>query len=53
MKKANVFIFAPSDPMGESHRLLEGQGCELVLGKASWDTPQWKSRVGGKSFWDK
>jgi phosphoglycerate dehydrogenase-like enzyme len=40
MKKAKVFIFAPSDPTGESHKMLEGQGCELVLGKASWDTPQ-------------
>lgn len=40
MNKAKVFIFAPSDPTGESHKLLEGQGCELVLGKASWDTPQ-------------
>ncbi len=40
MKKAKVFIFAPSDPTGESHRKLEEQGCQLVLGKASWDTPQ-------------
>ncbi|MFQ5903868.1 MAG: NAD(P)-dependent oxidoreductase [Candidatus Binatia bacterium] len=40
MKKAKVFIFAPSDPTGESHRKLEREGCQLVLGKASWDTPQ-------------
>ena len=35
-----VFIFAPSDPSGESHRRLEQAGCELALGKASWHTPQ-------------
>ncbi len=38
---------------GEGHTLLEGQGCELVREKASWDTPQWESRFGGKSVWDK
>ena len=53
MRKAKVFIFAPSDPTGESHTLLAGQGCERVLGKASWDTPQWESRFGGKSVRDK
>jgi len=40
MAKAKAFIFAPADPTGESHRRLEAAGCELVLGKASWDTPQ-------------
>jgi phosphoglycerate dehydrogenase-like enzyme len=35
-----VFIFAPSDPTGATHRRLEQNGCELVLGKASWSTPQ-------------
>lgn len=37
---ARVLIFAPADPTGESHRRLEQAGCELILGKASWDTPQ-------------
>ena len=43
MKAAKVFVFAPVDDGGESHRKLEEQGCELVLGKASWDTPQGNS----------
>src|SRR5919198_857827 len=34
-----VFIFAPADKDGETHRQLEAAGCELVLGKASWGTP--------------
>lgn len=40
MAKAKVFIFAPNDESGESHRKLEDNGCELVLGKAGWHTPQ-------------
>jgi len=40
MGAAKVFIFAPADPTEETHRKLEGHGCDLVLGKASWDTPQ-------------
>ncbi|HEY8694284.1 MAG TPA: NAD(P)-dependent oxidoreductase [Chloroflexota bacterium] len=40
MSAAKVFIFAPSDPSGESHRQLEAAGCEVALGKASWHTPQ-------------
>ena len=40
MAAAKVFIFAPADPTGETHRKLEGKGCDLVLGKASWETPQ-------------
>ena len=35
-----VFIFAPADETGESHRALEEVGCSLVLGDASWATPQ-------------
>ena len=35
-----VFIFAPADETGESHRALEEVGCSLVLGDASWLTPQ-------------
>jgi phosphoglycerate dehydrogenase-like enzyme len=38
--KAKVFIFAPADTSGETHKRLEDQQCELILGKASWDTPQ-------------
>jgi phosphoglycerate dehydrogenase-like enzyme len=34
-----VFIFAPADPTRETHRQLETAGCELVFGKASWETP--------------
>ena len=37
---AKVFIFAPADESGETHRELEGLGCELVLGSAGWHTPQ-------------
>jgi phosphoglycerate dehydrogenase-like enzyme len=43
MSAPKVFIFAPSDPNGESHRRLEQHGCELALGKASWHTPQGNS----------
>jgi phosphoglycerate dehydrogenase-like enzyme len=39
MSAAKVFVFAPADPTAETHQLLEAQGCELILGKASWDTP--------------
>lgn len=35
-----VFIFAPADETGESHRALEAAGCSLVLGDANWSTPQ-------------
>ncbi|MBI4487944.1 MAG: 3-phosphoglycerate dehydrogenase [Deltaproteobacteria bacterium] len=45
MAKAKVFIFAPADQTGESHRKLEGAGCELVLGNASWTTPQGNSEA--------
>ena len=40
MAKAKVFVFAPADPTGESHKMLETAGCELKMGKANWDTPQ-------------
>src|SRR2546425_9165991 len=40
-----VFIFAPVDEARETHRRLEEQGCALVLGKASWDTPQGNSEA--------
>jgi hypothetical protein len=35
MSAAKVFIFAPADPTEETHKMLQEQGCELVLGKAS------------------
>ena len=40
MRAAKVFVFAPADTSGATHRILQDQRCELVLGKASWDTPQ-------------
>ena len=40
MGKAKVFIFAPADENGKSHLRLEKLGCDLVLGEASWFTPQ-------------
>src|SRR5437867_11765469 len=40
MSAATVFIFAPVDEARDSHKRLEAEGCELRLGKASWDTPQ-------------
>lgn len=43
MKPARVLIFAPADATGETHKRLEEHGCELILGKASWDTPQGNS----------
>jgi phosphoglycerate dehydrogenase-like enzyme len=39
MAKAKVFVFAPADPTGEAHKMLTDAGCELVLGRANWDTP--------------
>jgi phosphoglycerate dehydrogenase-like enzyme len=39
MSAAKVFIFAPADPTAETHQMLADQGCELILGEASWDTP--------------
>jgi len=43
MTAATVFIFAPVDEARDSHKRLEAEGCELRLGKASWDTPQGNS----------
>ena len=45
MAKAKVFVFAPADPTGESDRILKGQGCELIMGKANWDTPQGETEL--------
>jgi D-3-phosphoglycerate dehydrogenase / 2-oxoglutarate reductase len=39
MATPQVFVFAPADKDGETHRQLEAAGCELVFGKASWETP--------------
>ncbi len=38
-----IFIFALIDETGECHRQLEAAGCSLVLGDASWRTPQGNS----------
>jgi len=38
--KPKVFVFAPADPTGVAHKMLEDAGCELILGRANWDTPQ-------------
>jgi len=43
MSRATVFIFAPVEEARDSHKKLEAEGCELRLGKASWDTPQGNS----------
>jgi D-3-phosphoglycerate dehydrogenase len=43
MPAPRILIFAPADATGETHRRLEAEGCELLLGKASWDTPQGNS----------
>lgn len=40
MSNPKVFVFAPADPTGETHRTMEEAGCQLVLGQASWITPQ-------------
>lgn len=45
MNKSKMFIFAPADTTGESHRQLEKEGCEVVLGNANWDTPQGHSEA--------
>ena len=45
MTRPKVFIFAPAHTAGESHGDLEEKGCDVVLGKASWDTPQGNSEA--------
>ena len=45
MSVAKVLIFAPVADGGGAHRKLEEHGCELLLGKASWDTPQGNSEA--------
>ncbi len=39
MAAPRVFVFAPADREGDTHRQLESAGCQLLLGKASWETP--------------
>jgi D-3-phosphoglycerate dehydrogenase / 2-oxoglutarate reductase len=39
MSSVRVFVFAPADETGETHRRLEGAGCRVVLGRAGWHTP--------------
>ena len=45
MSRAKVFVFAPVADDGKAHQKLQDSGCELVLGKASWDTPQGNSEA--------
>jgi phosphoglycerate dehydrogenase-like enzyme len=45
MSQAKVFVFAPVADDGKAHQTLRDQGCELILGKASWDTPQGNSEA--------
>ncbi len=40
MATPKVFIFAPADEAGTTHRMLEEAGCALSFGEASWHTPQ-------------
>jgi phosphoglycerate dehydrogenase-like enzyme len=40
MASPNIFIFAPADETGVSHRKLEAAGCKLRFGQASWHTPK-------------
>jgi D-3-phosphoglycerate dehydrogenase / 2-oxoglutarate reductase len=35
-----IFVFAPADRGGATHRMLESIGCQVVMGQASWMTPQ-------------
>ena len=39
MSSPTVFIFDPVEEARDSHKRLEAEGCELRLGKPSWDTP--------------
>jgi D-3-phosphoglycerate dehydrogenase / 2-oxoglutarate reductase len=45
MSQARVFVFAPVADDGKAHQTLQGNGCQLILGKASWDTPQGNSEA--------
>lgn len=45
MSVAKVFVFAPVDDPGNPQKRLEENGCELIPGKASWDTPQGNSEA--------
>jgi phosphoglycerate dehydrogenase-like enzyme len=45
MSQAKVFVFAPVADDGEAHQRLLDSGCQLILGKASWDTPQGNSEA--------
>jgi phosphoglycerate dehydrogenase-like enzyme len=45
MSQAKIFVFAPVADAAGTHRTLEDNGCELILGKASWDTPQGNSEA--------
>jgi len=40
MPNPRIFVFAPADHSKDSHERLEKFGCDLIIGKASWNTPQ-------------
>lgn len=40
-KRWSVVITEPMDPSGESHRLLEENGCKVILGRPIWEHPDW------------
>lgn len=40
MSDKKIFIFSPVAEGGDCNRQLEAAGCRLVLGEASWNTPQ-------------
>lgn len=40
-KEWKVVITEPMDPSGKSHRQLEENGCQVILGKPIWEHPGW------------
>lgn len=38
MSKPKVCVYVPIDSCGDSHRLMQRAGCEVILGKTSWRT---------------
>lgn len=39
--KWTVIITEPMDKTGQSHRLLEENGCKVILGRTIWEHPDW------------
>ena len=46
MRVPKVLIFAPADPTEETHKMLQSQGCELLLGNPAWEIPSRQQRSG-------